>query len=161
MLLMLTRARSALSSLFALVLLIAPPAFAFEPPPFPRIGGIDISISVPPYFNDTTYQAGLARQSVSVLGDYPNYSPGGETMFDVVQAIKNINPNTLIFAYTAEDSLRPDQLDPNTGWPGGLGTTMNTNQWWLYPVWSNGKPSGSPVRASSDSNAAYIVDNTQ
>lgn len=161
MLLMLTRARNALSSLFALVLLIAPPAFAFDPPPFPRIGGIDIRICCAPFFNDTTYQAGLARQSVTVLGDYPNFSPGGETMFDVVQAIKAINPNTLIFPYSAEDSVPPSELDPNTGWPGGFGTTLTSKNWWLYPQVINGQPSGSAVRACTDPTCAYIVDNTQ
>jgi hypothetical protein len=150
------RARTASSPLFVLAsharaaalvastVLNAAPANAFNPPPFPRIAGADIGVSVAPFYNDTTYQSDMARQAITILGDYPNYSPGGETMFDVIQAVKQINPNALVFTYVQED----DVSSATSSWPGGWESTINANKWWLYPKVVNGTPSGNPVGAS-------------
>ena len=152
------RVRYALFTFLAANLLTAGPATAFNPPPFPRIAGIDISPGVAPYYNDTTYQGDMARQSVTILGDYPNFSPGGESMYDVIQAIKVLNPNALVFTYVEEDNVNPSST---SSWPGGFESTINANQWWLYPQVVNGAPQGSPVQASCGSPpCAMIVDNT-
>jgi len=50
-------------------------ASAFDPPPFPRVGGIQIGS--PFNYNDPTYQASLARQNIMILADYPTMAPGG------------------------------------------------------------------------------------
>ena len=115
--LMPTRARNALATSIdphtwaraiiaaAATLLIAGPALAFNPPPFPRIAILDINTGTAPYYSDTTEQGNLARATVTLLGDYPGFAPSGETMFDVIQAIKGINPNELIFTYVEEDDV--------------------------------------------------------
>jgi Hypothetical glycosyl hydrolase family 15 len=100
-------------------------AFAFTPPPFPRIGGIQIGGSKD--YNDPTYQAELARQSVMVLGYAPGYRPGGESMATVVQQIKAINPDALVFLYTDIDALTPAGTDAESP----LRDKINAMNWWL------------------------------
>src|SRR5215469_15112695 len=93
----------------AAALALSAGAFAFTPPPFPRIGGIQIG--GPKDYNDPAYQAQLARQSVSILGYAPGYSPGGESMETIVQQIKARNPNALVFLYVDIDGLTPSGID--------------------------------------------------
>jgi len=102
-------------------------AFAFTPPPFPRIGGIQVG--GPFDYNDPTYQAQLARQSVMVLNYYPNMAPGGESMESAVEAIKAINPNALVFLYTDSDE---QFTDPTNSAFAAVRTQMNNMKWWLY-----------------------------
>ncbi len=49
------------------VLAASATASAWTPPDFPRVGGVQIGS--PFNYNDPTYQAQLARQSVMVLAD--------------------------------------------------------------------------------------------
>lgn len=103
-------------------------AFAFTPPPFPRIGGIQIG--APFDYNDPAYQAALAKQSIMILNYFPGLAPGGESMEDVVKAIKAINPNALVFLYT----------DSDEGYTSGsssvafaaVANKMSQMKWWLY-----------------------------
>jgi hypothetical protein len=111
-------------------------AFAFTPPPFPRIGGIQ---NAGPFdYNDPTYQAELAKQSVTILQYWPGMTPGGQSMESVVKAIKAINPNDMIFLYTNSDE----------SWTSGdssiafapVANQMNAMKWWLYPDTSFSSP---------------------
>ena len=102
-------------------------AQAFTPPPFPRIAGIQIG--APFNYNDATYQAQLAKQSLMILGYWPGMAPGGESMDSIVQSIKAANPNALVFFYTIAD----EQFSNPTGSANAsLINQLNSQKWWLY-----------------------------
>jgi hypothetical protein len=102
-------------------------AQAFTPPPFPRIGGIQIR--GPFDYNDPAYQAQLARQSVMILNDYPGLRPGGESMESIVRSIKAINPNALVFLYTNSDAQLTNPLHSADA---SLIEKLNAMHWWLH-----------------------------
>jgi hypothetical protein len=104
-------------------------AAAWNPPDFPRVGGIQIGS--PFNYNDATYQAQLARQSISILADYPTLAPGGMSMQTVATKIKAINPNSLVFVYTNANQLRADQALGTASW-GSYRSAVESNKWWLY-----------------------------
>ena len=104
-------------------------AAAWNPPDFPRVGGIQIGS--PFNYNDATYQAQLARQSISILADYPTLAPGGMSMQTVATRIKAINPNSLVFVYTNANQLRSDQALGTASW-GAYRSAVESNKWWLY-----------------------------
>jgi hypothetical protein len=104
-------------------------AVAWNPPDFPRVGGIQIGS--PFNYNDPAYQAQLARQSISILGDYPTLAPGGMSMQTVATQIKAINPNALVFVYTNANQLRADQAVGTASY-GAYRSAIDTNKWWLY-----------------------------
>ena len=104
-------------------------SFAWNPPNFPRVGGIQIGS--PFNYQDPTYEANLAKQSIMVLGDYPTMAPGGMSMQQAVSNIKAKNPNALVFTYVNANQLRPDQALGTTSW-GPYRSTINSNKWWLY-----------------------------
>ena len=104
-------------------------AAAWNPPDFPRVGGIQIGS--PFNYNDPTYQAQLARQSISILADYPTLAPGGMSIQTVATKIKAINPNALVFVYTNANQLRADQALGTVSW-GTYRAAVNANKWWLY-----------------------------
>ena len=108
-------------------LMAAASALAFTPPPFPRIAGIDIG--GPFDYNDASYQAELAKQSVMILNYYPGLAPGGESMQSVVAAIKAINPNALVFLYTDTDEQFTDASGSAFA---PLINALNQMHWWLY-----------------------------
>lgn len=126
-------------------------AFAFTPPPFPRIGGIQVG--GPFNYNDPSYQAALAKQSVMVLEYWPGMAPGGESMDSIVQSIKSLNPNALVFLYT----------DSDEGYTSGdqgvafapIAAKMSAMKWWLYPDGSL----TSPV-LSFYGNGGYTINNS-
>lgn len=126
-------------------------ALAFTAPPFPRVGGIQIG--APFDYNDTSYQAALAKQSVMILNYYPGLAPGGESMDSIVQAIKSINPNALVFLYTNTDEgyTSGDQSIAFSA----VANKMNAMKWWLYP----NTGSTSPV-PSFFNNGGFTINNT-
>ena len=126
-------------------------AFAFTPPPFPRLGGVEYGN--PFDYNDATVQAQLAKQSIILLNDYPGMTMGGESMKTVVSQIKAINPNTLVFIYVQSDYQTPH---PGSGdaWT-AYDSQMNSMKWWLYPNTSY----TSPV-ATQNSTTWYTINNT-
>lgn len=102
-------------------------ASAFTKPPFPRVGGINIG--APFNYNDTAYQAALARQNLTVLGMYPGLAPGGQSMQSIVAAIKAQNPAALVFLY-----VNANELNYQTG-PSAWSAYQNkldAMKWWLY-----------------------------
>ena len=104
-------------------------AFAFTPPPFPRIGGIQVG--GPFDYNDATYQALLAKQSVTVLEYWPGFTAGGESMDSIVQSIKSLNPNALVFLYTNSDEGYTSGDESVAFAP--VASKMSAMNWWLYP----------------------------
>jgi hypothetical protein len=104
-------------------------AAAWNPPEFPRVGGIQIGS--PFNYNDPSYEAQLAKQSISILADYPGMAPGGMSMQTVIQKIKAINPNALVFVYTNANQLRQDQA-LNTASYGAYRAKVDKMKWWLY-----------------------------
>ena len=104
-------------------------SFAWNPPNFPRVGGIQIGS--PFNYQDPTYEANLAKQSIMVLADYPTMAPGGMSMQQAVSNIKAKNPNALVFTYVNANQLRPDQALGTTSW-GPFRSQINSMKWWLY-----------------------------
>ena len=102
---------------------------AWTPPEFPRVGGIQIGS--PFNYNDPTYEANLARQSIMVLADYPTMAPGGMSMQQAVSNIKARNPNALVFTYVNANQLRADQASGTPSW-GPYRSRIDTMKWWLY-----------------------------
>ncbi len=102
-------------------------------PPFPRLAGINVG--GPFNYNDPTYQAQLAKESLIILTYYPGLAPGGESMESIVQAIKAINPNTLVFLYIDNSSI-----DPTDSAYATLIDKLNSMSWWLYPSGTGGTP---------------------
>jgi hypothetical protein len=115
-------------------------AFAFTPPPFPRLGGVQYGN--PFNYNDPTQQAQLAKQSIILLNDYPGMTVGGESMSAAVSQIKAINPNTLVFIYVQADYETPN---PGSGdaWT-AYDNQLNSMKWWLYPNTSFSSPVPEP-----------------
>ena len=66
-------------------------AFAYTDPPFPRVGGINMS--TPYNYDDPAYQAALAKLDVMILKTYP----GRASWNPSIQAIRKINPNKIAF----------------------------------------------------------------
>lgn len=104
-------------------------ASAWNPPAFPRVGGIQIGS--PFNYNDPTYEAQLAKQSISILADYPTLAPGGMSMQTVASKIKALNPNALVFVYVNANQMRADQALGTASW-GTYRAQINNNRWWLY-----------------------------
>ena len=104
-------------------------ASAWSPPAFPRVGGIQIGS--PFNYNDSTYQAELAKQSVMILGTYPTLAPGHMSMQTVISKIKAINPNALVFVYVNANQMRADQALGTASW-GSYRAQINNMKWWLY-----------------------------
>ncbi|MGA7538164.1 MAG: putative glycoside hydrolase [Steroidobacteraceae bacterium] len=100
-------------------------AFAFTPPPFPRLAGIETGGQA--NYNSTSYQDALAKLSVVILKYWPGLTPGGESMQSIINAIHAKNPNTLVFFYTESDE------GPASG--GGamapLYNEIRAMDWWL------------------------------
>jgi Hypothetical glycosyl hydrolase family 15 len=104
-------------------------AAAWNPPDFPRVGGVQIGS--PFNYNDANYQAQMAKQSVMVLTDYLTFAPGGQNMQTIATKIKAINPNALVFVYTNVNEMRADQTATTASW-GAYRTAIDKMKWWLY-----------------------------
>jgi hypothetical protein len=104
-------------------------AAAWNPPDFPRVGGVQIGS--PFNYNDPNYQAQMAKQSVTIITDYLTFAPGGQSMQTIVSKIKAINPNALVFVYTNVNEIRADQTASTTSW-GAYRSQVDKMKWWLY-----------------------------
>jgi Hypothetical glycosyl hydrolase family 15 len=80
-------------------------AFAFSPPQFPRLAGIENGGQA--NYNDPAYQQALAKLSVMILKYWPGLTPGGQSMESAIEAIKARNPKALVFLYTEADAATP------------------------------------------------------
>lgn len=130
--------------------------FAFDPPPFPRIGGIQINPGSTPTYNDPAYQASLAKQNLMILGGYPGFAPGGESMQSVVQSIKALNPTSLVFMYVQNTELPLNASDASNS----LRTELNTMDWWLYNQGTKNTPSPGGAHVLDPSGGDALINNT-
>ena len=105
---------------------ISASAFAFTPPPFPRLAGLDNGGQAD--YNDPAYQAALAKLSIMILEYWPGLAPGGESMDGIVEAIKAKNPNALVFLYANADGEYSSKGDSRSS----LRDEINAMKWWLY-----------------------------
>jgi hypothetical protein len=114
-------------------------AFALTPPPFPRLAGIETGGAA--NYNDPAYEDTLAKLSVLILKYWPGLAPGGQSMQSIIEAIKAINPNALVFLYTDSDAETPSGTDAMSP----LRDQINAMHWWL----GNGSGGGSASPASA------------
>jgi hypothetical protein len=121
-------------------------AFAYTPPPFPRLAGIETGGQN--NYNSSTYQAELAKLSVVVLKYWPGFRPGGESMQTILTAIKARNPNTLVFFYTSSDAGLPS----GGGAMAPLYAKIDAMRWWLR--------NGSSLVPSFYGHGEETIDNT-
>jgi len=130
--------RKLLVALGACAATVSGSAYAFTPPPFPRLAGINIG--APQNYGDPTYQANLGKLSFVIISMWPGFKPGGMTMDAAVRGIKAHNPNELVFVYVNENEHKI---------VGGSFTSyeakLNQMHWWLYPKGCSG---GTPVQSA-------------
>jgi len=118
-------------------LLPAAAAVAWTAPPFPRVAGN--FIGMPQNYDNPVVQQQLARYSIDIINTWPGWGNGrGATLPQVVQNIKSINPNTLVFQYVLFESL--SSLAPGTDPWSSERVALNNSNWWLYPVGGSGIP---------------------
>lgn len=110
----------------AAALTLSASAFAFTPPPFPRLGGVENGGQA--NYNDTAYESALSKLSVMILKYWPGLAPGGESMDSIINAIKAKNPNALVFFYTDMDAMTLSGTDSRSS----LRNEINAMKWWLY-----------------------------
>ena len=128
--------RQGLTALAAVTALAAgTSAFAFTPPPFPRIAGVQYG--GPFNYDDSTYQAQMAKQSITLLNYWPGMVAGSQSIESVVQAIKAANPNALVFLYADMDE---QFTDPTGSAVASLRTEIDNMKWWLYTDTSYSAP---------------------
>jgi hypothetical protein len=95
------------SALWLACLLLACTAHASEDP-FPRLGGVNNGGAH--NYDDTAYQAELAKLDVVMLGIWPGWSSGKKmTLEQAVRNIKRRNPRTRVFLY--ENSMEVSGTD--------------------------------------------------
>lgn len=124
-------------------------ASAYDKPPFPRTGGINMSS---PYnYEDPTYQKALAKHDMMILKTYP----GRQSWNPAIEDIKALNPKALVFLYVNSNELgEPSILGGGTAWD-TYRAKLDKMKWWLYTT------AGSGVRVRSQFGASYfIVNNT-
>jgi hypothetical protein len=139
--------RRLLTSLIWAVLFNGSAASAFTNPPFPRLAAVWIGNQA---YQDPTVQQQLARGTIAVVSVPPGWGAGtGTTLQQVIQNIKAINPNTLIFQY-----LNNNEISSNGTASADLYTKLNSMNWYLY---ENGG-SGTIVNAQFPGN--YELNNT-
>ena len=126
---------------------------AWAPPPFPRIGGIQIGS--PFDYDNAAYQVQLARQSVMVLSNYPGMTPDGVTMQTAISQIKAKNPNALVFTYVNANQLRSDQSLKSRSW-GPYRRKIDSMKWWAY----SDKAQTQLVGAGFDTAGDYAINTT-
>jgi len=113
-------------------LLLAAAAPAADKPPFPRLGGVNIGGQH--NYEDSAYQAKLAKLDIAVLGYWPGWDDSHHTTMErVVRNIKAINPDTQIFLY--QNSM---QVDLSAAAVADLRAKVDQMRWWAYASGSSG-----------------------
>jgi len=123
-------------------------AFAFTPPPFPRLAGVDNG--GPFNYNDPTYQSELAKENLLILAYWNGFTAGNESMQSIVQSIKAANPNELIFLYVQSNYQNPNGAPD--AWT-DYRNQLNAMKWWLYPDTTFSSPVPTP-------DGWYVINNT-
>src|ERR1700677_3547053 len=78
-------------------------AFAFTSPPFPRIG---VNWIADQNYQDPSIQQQLAHGNIALISVWPGWANGrGTTVAQVIQNLKAINPNLLVFNYVMQAEI--------------------------------------------------------
>jgi hypothetical protein len=94
---------------------------------YPRLA--TYAISSPHNYWDPAYQQKLAKLHFSILSIYPTWGSSQDTdMNTVVKKIKAINPNTKVFVYVLNESLKSPTP---TVW-NEMSSKIDREKWWLY-----------------------------
>src|SRR6476620_9607892 len=95
---------------------------------FPRLGGVNNGGNHD--YDNTSYQAALAKLNVSMLGIWPGWDSGkAMTMDQAVRNIKKINPNSHVFLY--ENSM---EVSATTDTSAPVYDKVDQMKWWLSPI---------------------------
>jgi hypothetical protein len=120
--------RRLLTALIGAVLFISTAASAFTAPPFPRLAALWIGNQT---YQDASVQQDLARGSIAVINVFPGWDAGtGTTVQRVIQNIKAINPNTMVFQYINNGEISSDRT-ANASFA-SLYAKLDAMTWWLY-----------------------------
>jgi hypothetical protein len=117
----------------AATVLAASAASAADKPPFPRLGGINIGN--PMNFEDTGYQAQLARLDMSILNIFPGWEKTHGPLETVVKNIKAINPNSKVFLYHISMELSEESSAAAFA---SVREKVSAQKWWLYRQGTSG-----------------------
>jgi len=117
-------------------LLFSVSARAIDSPDFPRLAGVNYS--GPFDYNSSSYQQQLAKVNLSILTMYPGIKPGGLSMNEVINRIKAINPDTLVFFYVNSTELGSRSV-LGDAWD-DMRAKLDSMKWWLYPSQTSGTP---------------------
>ncbi len=121
-------------------------AMAFTQPPFPRIATVNNGGQQ--NYDNSAYEAQLARFNITILAVYPGWTGGGtKTMNQSVQAIKAINPQELVFLY-----INNNEMPNNDAAMSVLANKINAMHWWLYPSGTSGSPISSSYAGATEIN---------
>jgi len=107
-------------------------AFAFDPPPFPRLAASWISNQ---HYENPAIQRQLARGSIAIVNTWPGWAGGsGMSLEQAIEQIHAINPNTLVFEYIIIDSVSSSSSSPYQP----LYQKANQMNWWAYASGTSG-----------------------
>ena len=104
---------------------------------YPRLGVMAIGRKD---YENPEFQAQLAKFDIVVIGTWPGWEKGhgGAGALDAsVSAIKQINPNALVFQYINVNERRCDTEDTASR---EYIKKLNTEKWWLYTKGTSGTP---------------------
>ena len=120
--------RRLLISLICIGLCITYATSACADPPFPRLGALWIGSK---NYQDPTVQQQLARGSISVISLYPGWAEGtGTTVQQVIQNIKAINPNSMVFQYISNNEISYNTAGNAAS--AAVYAKLNSMNWYLY-----------------------------
>jgi hypothetical protein len=124
---------------FAIVLsvLCVESVWAFQPPPFPRIGAF--VTGSPQNYDEPTYHTKIARTSVAVFSYWPGWEHGRSVTFErMLENLKRANPNIQTFIYVETDAI--GQSVSASGYLLPVWNKIKSMNWFLYRVGTIGDP---------------------
>ncbi len=127
--------RSLRTCLTCMAVLLSGAASAYTSPSFPRLSANWISNQI--YGNPTVYQQ-LARADIAIILAYPGWQMNGAGIQPVLQSMKAINPNMLIFEYIKNNEI--DGTQATGGAYSALFNKLGAMNWYLYPSGASGTP---------------------
>ena len=127
-------------------------ASAYTSPPFPRLAVAWVGGSH--NYGDPAVQAQLAHGDIALIGAWPgwqtNFTASGTGIQPVLQNIKAINPNVLVFEYIKDNEI--DGTIATNGPYSALFNKLDAMHWYLYPTGAGGSPVPSAWAGSTSIN---------
>ncbi len=138
--------------LACIAIFVSGAASAYTSPPFPRLavtwfgGGHN--------YGDPAVLAQLAHGDIALIGAWPgwqtNYAGSGTGIQAVLQNIKAINPNVLVFNYINDNEII-GTIATNTAYS-DLFNKLSAMNWYLYPAGASGTPVPSAYGGATEIN---------